>query len=94
MQLKILVYITYKKFKKRKGYNSASKKRLKNLLYFSFFKTLVTQNHNLAFSKGFYLRQAVIVHWGYVKAVMIKNVYLLNVFKGNLTPVLTPVFSA
>ena len=25
-----------------------------------FFKTLVTQNDNLAFNKGFYLRQAVI----------------------------------
>ena len=32
---------------------------MKNLFAYRFFKTLVTQNHNSAFNKGFYRRQAV-----------------------------------
>ena len=32
---------------------------MKNLVDFRFFKNLVTQNHNSAFNKGFYIRQEV-----------------------------------
>ena len=41
------------------SYNAKTTKNWKTFLILYFFKTSVTQNHNSAFNKGFYLRQAV-----------------------------------
>ena len=63
------VYVTYKvnTTKKNKG--------RKTFLNLSFFKTLVTQNHNSFFNKGFYLRQEVDCSVRLLKTVMIRNSY-------------------
>lgn len=60
-------HIQDKNYKKNKG--------RKTFLNLSFFKTLVTQNQNSSFNKGFYLRQEVDCSVRLLKTVMIRNSY-------------------
>ena len=49
----------YKNLKNSKAIRVHQNKGWKPILILGFFKTLVTQNLNLSFTKGFFLRQAV-----------------------------------
>ena len=62
----------------------------KTFLILDFLKTLVTQNHNSAFNKGFYLKQAVNCSLSLLEKSYDQKYIFVTDFKDNLTPNFPP----